>query len=38
VNGEKADPERRLTGEDLLHGRWILLRKGRKTHHLLEAG
>jgi tyrosyl-tRNA synthetase len=38
VNGERADPERRLTAGDLLHGRWILLRKGKRTHHLLEAG
>ncbi len=38
VNGERADGERRLGPEDLLHGRWILLRKGKRTHHLLDAG
>jgi tyrosyl-tRNA synthetase len=38
VNGERADGERRLGPDDLLHGRWILLRKGKRTHHLLDAG
>jgi tyrosyl-tRNA synthetase len=38
VNGERADAERRLGPADLLHGRWILLRKGKRTHHLLDAG
>jgi tyrosyl-tRNA synthetase len=38
VNGERADGERRLSAGDLLHDRWILLRKGKRTHHLLDAG
>ncbi|MGD9797609.1 MAG: tyrosine--tRNA ligase [Acidimicrobiia bacterium] len=38
VNGERADAERRLGPDDLLHGRWVLLRKGKRTHHLLDAG
>jgi tyrosyl-tRNA synthetase len=38
VNGERADDDRHLGAADLLHGRWILLRKGKRTHHLLDAG
>lgn len=38
VNGERAGPERSLCPDDLLHGRWVLLRKGRRTYHLLDAG
>jgi tyrosyl-tRNA synthetase len=34
VNGEKADLERRLTTRDLLHGRWILLKRGKKNWHV----
>ena len=30
VNGEKAAPERPLGPPTLLHGRWVLLRKGKK--------
>ena len=37
VNGARADAERRLGAADLLHGRWVLLRKGKRTHHLLDA-
>lgn len=33
VNGERAEPERRLTTRDLLHGRTILLRRGKKQWH-----
>lgn len=33
VNGEKAAADRRLTTRDLLHGRTILLRRGRKHWH-----
>ena len=33
VNGEKAEPERRLTLRDLLHGERILLRRGKKQWH-----
>jgi hypothetical protein len=38
VNGEKAAEGRTLGAADLLHGRWIVLRKGKRTHHLLDAG
>ena len=30
VNGDKVAPERRLGSGDLLHGRWILLRRGKR--------
>jgi len=33
VNGEKASVDRRLTRADLLHGRWIFLRRGKKNWH-----
>jgi len=36
VNGERAAEGRRLGRDDLLHGRWILLRKGKKAYGLLE--
>lgn len=36
VNGEKAEPERRLRTSDLLHGRMILLRRGKKLWHATE--
>jgi tyrosyl-tRNA synthetase len=38
VNGERAGAERALSPDDLLHGRWVLLRKGKRTYHLLDAG
>lgn len=38
VNGVKADPERQLTSDDLLQGRWILLRKGKRDWAVLDAG
>jgi len=38
VNGEKAEPGRTLGPEDLLHGRWVLLRKGKKGWAVLDAG
>jgi tyrosyl-tRNA synthetase len=34
VNGEKADLTRKLRSEDLLHGRAILLRRGKKNWHV----
>jgi tyrosyl-tRNA synthetase len=37
VNGDKADPERRLGTDDLLHGRWVLLRKGKRDWAVLDA-
>jgi tyrosyl-tRNA synthetase len=36
VNGERVDPERNLTISDLLHGRMILLRRGKKSWHATE--
>jgi tyrosyl-tRNA synthetase len=36
VNGTKVGVDRVLTPEDRLHGRWILVRKGR-TYHLLDG-
>ena len=37
VNGEKVDPGRRLGEDDLLAGRWVLLRKGKKGWAVLDA-
>lgn len=36
VNGEKAAADRRLTLADLLHGRTILIKRGRKSWHATE--
>jgi hypothetical protein len=36
VNGERAESERRLRTSDLLHGRMILLRRGKKLWHATE--
>jgi tyrosyl-tRNA synthetase len=33
VNGEKAEADRVLTSEDLLHGTTVLLRRGKKNWH-----
>ena len=38
VNGDKVDPDRRLVADDLLHGRWVLLRKGKRDWAALDAG
>jgi tyrosyl-tRNA synthetase len=38
VNGERVDDERVLSAADRLHGRWVLLRKGKSTYHLVDAG
>jgi tyrosyl-tRNA synthetase len=37
VNGDLAREDRPLTADDLLHNRWILLRRGKRTYHLLDA-
>jgi tyrosyl-tRNA synthetase len=38
VNGTHEESgERTLTEADLLHGRWLVLRKGKRTYHLLDA-
>jgi tyrosyl-tRNA synthetase len=36
VNGVRADPERTLTPSDALHGRWIVLRRGKTHQHVLR--
>jgi hypothetical protein len=36
VNGEKAPSDRRLGADDVLHGRWVLLRKGKKGWAVLD--
>src|SRR3546814_21052672 len=38
VNGVKAEPGATLSGGDLLHGRWVLLRKGKKGWDVLDGG
>ena len=35
-NGREEDVERRLTGADLLAGRYVVLRRGKKDHHLVR--
>ena len=37
VNGDVLPADRPLTESDLLFGRWILLRKGKRNYHLLAA-
>lgn len=37
INGEPAREDRQLSEADLLHGRWLVLRKGKRTYHLLDA-
>ncbi len=37
VNGGLEREDRPLSAADLLHGRWILLRRGKRTYHLLDA-
>jgi tyrosyl-tRNA synthetase len=37
VNGEIAAQDRPLTDADLLHSRYVLLRKGKRNYHLLDA-
>jgi len=37
VNGEPAGQDRPLSEGDLLHDRWLVLRKGKRTYHLLEV-
>ena len=37
VNGAQQPEDRTLTEADLLHGRWLVLRKGKRTYHLLDA-
>jgi tyrosyl-tRNA synthetase len=37
VNGEVAPDDRPLSEADLLYNRWLLLRKGKRNYHLLDA-
>jgi tyrosyl-tRNA synthetase len=37
VNGAQQPEDRPLTEADLLHDRWLVLRKGKRTYHLLDA-
>ena len=37
VNGVVVREERPLSAADLLHNRWVLLRRGKRTYHLLDA-
>jgi tyrosyl-tRNA synthetase len=37
VNGQRADEARRLTSTDLLHGRYVVVRKGKKAYGLVDA-
>jgi tyrosyl-tRNA synthetase len=37
VNGDKAEPGRILGPDDLLHGRWVLVRKGKREWGVLDA-
>jgi tyrosyl-tRNA synthetase len=37
VNGSVAGEDRPLVAGDLLYSRWLLLRKGKRNYHLLDA-
>ena len=36
ANGVQLAPEQGLEGVPLLHGRYLLLRKGKRSFHLVE--
>jgi tyrosyl-tRNA synthetase len=36
VNGTKQGEDRAVAAGDFLHDRWLLLRKGKSTYHLIE--
>ncbi|MGD9793337.1 MAG: tyrosine--tRNA ligase [Acidimicrobiia bacterium] len=36
VNGTKVTPEHAIAASDLLRGRFLMVSKGRKTHHIVE--
>ena len=36
ANGEQLDENSQLSGQKLVHGKYLLLRKGKKSHHLVE--
>jgi hypothetical protein len=37
VNGSVVAEDRPLDESDLLYDRWLLLRKGKRNYHLLDA-
>ncbi len=37
VNGAKAEPGRMLGIDDVLHGRWVLVRKGKRDWAMLDG-
>jgi tyrosyl-tRNA synthetase len=37
VNGQRAAPDRSLGPDDALHGRWIVLRRGKSNQHVLAV-
>ena len=37
VNGVPARADRPLSADEMLHNRWVLLRRGKRTYHLLDA-
>ncbi len=37
ANGVPIDATSGLAAVDLLHGRYLLLRRGKKSHHLIEV-
>ena len=37
VNGNKIGENSQLSDQILLHGRYLMLRKGKKSHHLVES-
>jgi tyrosyl-tRNA synthetase len=37
INGVKVEPDRRVGPDDLLAGRWVLLRKGKREWAVLDA-
>jgi tyrosyl-tRNA synthetase len=37
VNGDVVQEDRPLTAADLLYDRWLMLRKGKRNYHLLDA-
>jgi tyrosyl-tRNA synthetase len=38
ANGSRIDADTDLTGVPLLHDRYLMLRKGKKSHHIVEVG
>lgn len=38
INKEKITPDRKITSADLLHGKYLLVQKGKKNYYLIVAG